>query len=318
MARPPRRAGTKRIDLVVSLIPAWPVRVGINLIAEFQKEIGDQNEHVCCSCRRLMRRGNLTKVFEKDKESEVWRQLEAFLTDYDPNFSSKQPTIKKNRIPNRCILNGLQSEPLPDELKGLDTFSTQLIQLAKCFQTVVRLGTYTAKVPIYNSCKGTVFYLPLPVEKTIKTLSDAQDFRPKNLPDPELLVILNSEATKTKKIWRTLVDVKKVQAAFDKLKDINWLYGNLDDQSLDDVAKKVVETANCATSTMVEEATDEDILGFQSYTIQNMNSNLNKGSDIQQYKMTHVREDSLDNRQMHLDVMCFPTLFPNGSIIPGQ
>ena len=228
-------------DLEVKLL-----RENVNLIAEFQKEIGNQNEHVCCSCRRLMRRGNLTKVFEKDKESEVWRQLETFLTDYDPNFSSKQllmcktckPTIKKNRIPNRCILNGLQSEPLPDELKGL---GTQLIQLAKSFQTVVRLGTYTAKVPIYNSlkaCKGTVFYLPLPVEKTIKTLSDAQDFRPKNLPDPELLVILNSEATKTKKIWRTLVDVKKVQAAFDKLKDINWLYGNLDDESLDDVARK--------------------------------------------------------------------------------
>ena len=63
---------------------------------------------------------------------------------------------------------------------------------------------------------------------------------------------------------------------------------------------------------MVEEATDEEILGFQSYTIQNMNSNLNKGGDIQQYKMTHVREDPLDNRQMHLDVMCFPTLFPTG------
>ena len=91
-------------DLEVKLL-----RENVNLIAEFQNEICDQNEHVCCSCRRLMRRGNLTKVF---KESEVWRQLEAFLTDYDPNFSSKQllmcktckPTIKKNRIPNRCIL----------------------------------------------------------------------------------------------------------------------------------------------------------------------------------------------------------------------
>uniref|UniRef100_A0A1X7V251 Uncharacterized protein n=1 Tax=Amphimedon queenslandica TaxID=400682 RepID=A0A1X7V251_AMPQE len=81
-------------------------------------------------------------------------------------------------------------------------------------------------------------------------------------------------------------DVDKVQAGYEKLKDINWLYGNLDDESLDDVAKKVVETANSATSTMVEEATDEDILGFQSSTIQNINSNLNKGSDIQQYKMT--------------------------------
>uniref|UniRef100_A0A1X7V5P8 Uncharacterized protein n=1 Tax=Amphimedon queenslandica TaxID=400682 RepID=A0A1X7V5P8_AMPQE len=146
----------------------------------------------------------------------------------------------------------------------------------------------------------------------MKTSSKAEHFRPKNLPNPKLLVILNSEATINKKVRRTLVDVKKVQAAFDKLKDINWLYGNLDDESLDDVAKKVVETAYSAISIMVEEATDEDILSFQSYTIQNMNSNLNKGSDIQQYKMTRVREDPLNNRQMHLDVRCFPTLFPTG------
>ena len=64
-------------DLEVKLL-----RENVNLIAEFQKEIIDQNEHVCCSCRRLMRRGNLTKVFEKDKESEVWRQLEAFRSKF--------------------------------------------------------------------------------------------------------------------------------------------------------------------------------------------------------------------------------------------
>ena len=112
----------------------------------------------------------------------------------------------------------------------------------------------------------------------------------------------------------SLVDVKKVQAAFHKLKDINWLYGNLDDECLDDVAKKVVETANSATSTM-EEATNEDILG---YTIQNMNSNLNKGSDIQQYKMTHVREATDRCTWMSC---AFPLCFQLGdleSIIPGQ
>ena len=299
------------------------LKENVNLIAEFQKEISDQNEHVCCSCRRLMRHSNMAKVFDKDKESEVWKELEAFLTNQDPNFDSKQllmckhckPIIRSNRMPARCVLNNLQSEPLPDELKGLDPFSCQLIQLAKCFQTVVRLGTYTAKVPIYNSlkaCKGTVFYLPLPLEKTMETLGNARDFRPTNLPNPELYVVLNSKPTKNNKIWRTLVDVKQVQAAYEKLKDINWLYTNLNDESLDEVSKKVVEVANSATSTMVEEATDEDILGFQSYTIQNMNSNLSKGSDVQQYKMQNVKEDPLDNRQVHLDVMCFPTLFPTG------
>ena len=78
-------------------------------------------------------------------------------------------------------------------------------------------------------------------------------------------------------------------------------------ESLDDVSKKVVEVANSATSTMIEEATDEDIVGFQSYTIRNMNSKLSKDSDIVQYNLNSVRED---NRQLHLDVMCFATLFP--------
>ena len=142
-------------------------------------------------------------------------------------------------------------------------------------------------------------------------LSNARDFRPKNLPNPKLYVVLNSKPTKNK-IWCTLVDVKQVQAAYEKLKDINWLHKNLDDESLDEVSKKVVEVANSATSTMVEEATDEDILGFQSYTIQNMNSNLSKGSDVQQYKLQNVKEDPLDNRQVHFDVMCFPTLFLTG------
>ena len=44
-------------DLEVKLL-----RENVNLIAEFQKEISDQNEHFCCSCRRLMRRGNLTSL----------------------------------------------------------------------------------------------------------------------------------------------------------------------------------------------------------------------------------------------------------------
>ncbi|MDD9818968.1 MAG: hypothetical protein OXU61_12675, partial [Gammaproteobacteria bacterium] len=35
-------------------------------------------------------------------------------------------------------------------------------------------------------------------------------------------------------------------------------------------------------------------------------------SDIEQYKVLSVKEDPLDNRQQHLDVMCFPVLFPTG------
>ena len=61
---------------------------------------------------------------------------------------------------------------------------------------------------------------------------------------------------------------------------------------------------------MIKEATDEDIVGFQLYTIRNRSSKLSKDLTFAQYKLNSVREDPLDNRQLHLDVMCFPTLFP--------
>ena len=70
------------------------------------------------------------------------------------------------------------------------------------------------------------------------------------LPDPELFIILNGVPTKNKVVWQTLVDVNALKFAIHKLKEINWLYKNLDDQSLDDAAKKVVEVVDKASSKM--------------------------------------------------------------------
>ena len=60
-----------------------------------------------------------------------------------------------------CVLNGLYTEPIPKELSNSNAIENQLIQRAKCFQTVVRLGTYTGEVPIYNclkAVKDTMFF----------------------------------------------------------------------------------------------------------------------------------------------------------------
>ena len=62
--------------------------------------------------------------------------------------------IRRNVMPPRCVLNGLQTVLIPVELQVLDPLSRQLIQLAKCYQTIVRLGTYTGNVPMYNSLKA--------------------------------------------------------------------------------------------------------------------------------------------------------------------
>ena len=142
--------------------------------------------------------------------------------------------------------------------------------------------------------------------KTERTINDT------NLADPELYIILNGVPTKKKVIWRSLIDINSLKAAIAKLKDINWLYSSVDDKSLDEAAKKVLEVSNDTTSTLVEEATKEDIASFQSYTIRQLDNQLSTESDISQYKMNKIRENPLDNRQKHLDVMCFPTLFQLG------
>ena len=66
-------------------------------------------------------------------------------------------------MPAQCVLNGLYTELIPKQLSNLNAIENQLIQRAKCFQTVVWLGTYNGKVPIYNclkEVKGTMFFLP--------------------------------------------------------------------------------------------------------------------------------------------------------------
>ena len=103
-----------------------------------------------------------------------------------------------------------------------------------------------------------------------------------------------------------------VKAAIQKLREINWLYKDVDDTSINDVAKQVIETADSATSTMLVKASKEDVSSFQSYTIRTLNEKQSTVSDIEQYKLLSVKEDALDNRQRFLDVMCFPHLFPSG------
>jgi len=147
-----------------------------------------------------------------------------------------------------------------------------------------------------------MFLLPLPMNKTLATLDEVgQSGSAKSaLPNPELYIIVNGKPTKQKVVWHSLVDVNQVKAAIQKLKDIG-LYSEVTDESVDEAAKQV-EVTNNTTSTMLEKASENEIAGFQSFTIRNLNK-LPAESDIEQYKVLSVKEDPLDNRQRHLDVV---------------
>ena len=222
--------------------------------------------------------------------------------------------VRSGSMPARCVLNGLQTVPIPRELAKLDLLSRQLIQRAKCYQTIVRLGTYTGKVPIYNSlqaCKGTMFFLPLPLNKTLETLNQV-DQHDSVLPDPELYIIVNGRPTKSNVVWRSLVNVNHVKTAIRTLRSCNWLYRNVQEKSIDEATNHIIEVSNNATTEMLKKVSPDEVDAFQAYTIRNLDSKLSMGSDIEQYRLMSITEDPISNKQQHLDVMCFPVLFPTG------
>ena len=208
-------------------------------------------------------------------------------------------------------MNGLVTETIPHELAILNLFERQLIQRAKTFQTIVRLGTYTGKVPTYNALKavkGTMFVLPLPMEKT---LSDLSVDTTSSLPDPELYILVDGRPTKDKVVWQTLMDVNNVKQAVNKLKEINIFYKDLDESAVDDAAKKTIEAVSNVSSTLLEKSTKDDIDGLQAYTVRRMDEKLPIGLDCDHYKMLTI-ERPLDSQHCHIDALCFPSLFPTG------
>ena len=112
-------------------------------------------------------------------------------------------------------------------------------------------------MPIYNATKGlkgTMFFLPLPLQNTIEDLgiNDLMSDDLQMLPDPELYILLDGRPTKDKVVWQTLVDVNDIKKAVNKLKETNWLYKNVDENSVDDDAEKAMEVVNSTSSTLIK------------------------------------------------------------------
>ena len=172
------------------------------LITQFEREIDDYPEQVCCSCECLYQRKSVTKVKLPDKlGNAVWPRLKDFILGQCPNTNEVgtlymymchycKASFNNNKLPPRCVLNGLEPVPIPLELLKLE--------LSKYYQTVVRLGTYTGRVPIYNSlkaCHGTMFFLPFPLKKTLDTLHQANLSGKRQIHAPRRCVTRSRKAT---------------------------------------------------------------------------------------------------------------------------
>jgi len=115
------------------------------LFKKYRDKLHNDPEYPCCSCERLFTRSSVTQFTFDAKNSIIINGL--YLK---PIYQNKMkvmpikfivcfhccPIINQNKLPARCVLNGLQTEPIPKELSQLNTLGKQLI-----FQTIVRLGT---------------------------------------------------------------------------------------------------------------------------------------------------------------------------------
>ena len=147
-----------------------------------------------------------------------------------------------------------------------------------------------------------MFFLPLPLGKTLQSIEEVKG---SSLPHPELYIMVNGKPAKGKVMWRTIVDVKKIKAAIHKLRQINWLYKNVDLSSIDEATKKVIETVTDTTSIMLAKASPADIEQFQCYTIRYLNQQCLTMTDLEQYKLMNIKEAPLDNRTKYFECSVF-------------
>ena len=95
-----------------------------------------------------------------------------------------------------------------------------------------------------------MLFLPLPLDTTLQALEEVGENT--TLASPELYVIVNGRPTKSKVVWCTLVDVNHIRAAASKLREINWLYKHIHEDSVDEAVREVVEVVKNTASTGYE------------------------------------------------------------------
>ena len=132
--------------------------------------------------------------------------------------------LNKGQVPANSLMNNMYTGETPDVLKVLNPIELMFVSQTKCFQTIVKPGPISSKLPLserLNAIKGNLIHLPLSTSSTAKRLYESADkSATERLFDVEDLVQLYGQPTKDKKIWNHVVDRKKVHAA------LTWLNAN--------------------------------------------------------------------------------------------
>ena len=88
-----------------------------------------------------------------------------------------------------------------------------------------------------------MFFLPLPLDKTLQTIEDVENCKDMDSVGlPELYILVSGKPSKQKVLCQSMVTIAQVRAVVQKLKQINWLYANIDEAVLLDALSRVSAT----------------------------------------------------------------------------
>ncbi|KAL6418255.1 hypothetical protein ACFW04_012241 [Cataglyphis niger] len=207
-------------------------------------------------------------------------------------------------MPAYCILNNLFTDDVPEVISSLNTFEKILIQRAKAFQTVLKMGTViNKKLPQRQMVQ----------KETLNKLCSITD--PIN-DNHELYILIRGIPTKSKIIWGEIVNIKKVFDALTWLKRNNTLYSHIIlSNDHNDLCLTKLEKATLDNEPKLLNDSIEEIKNDVEVILESQYKKTNKTATTL-YQMLKIHDLSLDNREQYLDLMCFLNLYPFG--INGQ
>ena len=176
----------------------------------------------------LINKGNIQPPnHDESDESNICESFESHPTKWLHGLTfcnSCRLVLNKGEIPANSLLNNMYTGETPEVLKVLNPIELMFVSRTKCFQTIVKPGPISSKLPQserLNALKGNLIHLPLSTASTTKRLFESTDKSATDqLFDVEDLVQLYGQPNKDRKIWNHVVDRKKVHAA------LTWLHEN--------------------------------------------------------------------------------------------
>ena len=134
---------------------------------------------------------------------------------------SCRESLNKGEIPANSMMNNLYIGETPEVLKVLNPIELMFVSRTKCFQTIVKPGPISSKLPRserLSAVKGNMIHLPLSTSSTAETLYKSATER--LFEEAEDNVLLYGKPNKDREVWNHIVDRKKVLAA------LKWLCEN--------------------------------------------------------------------------------------------